>query len=105
MGQNLQEKIEDLQFQTKRMEGHSLIGNIGNRVYGIFGLYISTLATYHIPWLAPISVPFSIEMIGDIATGKHHFISSRLLKMHPKYELERLMTKSYTSTKYRDKKK
>jgi len=87
----LDEQIEDLQYQIRKIDGHTLLGNIGNRVYGLLGLGLSSVATYHCPYLAPITIPFSVEMIGDIVTGKHHFISYRLLKIHPKYELEKLL--------------
>ena len=95
MVENLQERIEDLEYQIRKIDGHNLLGNIGNRIYGLCGLTISALAAYHMPWSVPLSVPLAIEMIGDISTGKHHFISYRLFRLHPKYELERLLTQSH----------
>jgi len=91
MEQDLENKIEDLRYQIKKIDGHIPLTNIGNRIYGLCGLTGSAIATYYVPWLAPISIPFALEMIGDIATGKHHFISYRLLKAHPKYKLEKLL--------------
>ncbi len=87
----LDEQIEDLQYQIRKIDGHTIMYNVGNRIYGLLGLGLSTVATYHCPYLAPIIIPFSVEMIGDIVTGKHHFISYRLFKIHPKYELEKLL--------------
>ncbi len=95
--QSLQERIEDLKYQIGKIDGHTLLGNIGNRVYSILGLTLCAMGTYgasgtRLASVLPIiTMPFAIEMLGDIATGKHHFISYRLLKIHPKYELESIM--------------
>ncbi len=87
-----EEDIKDLQYQIRKIDGQTRGYRIGCRLYGIMGLTISIPATYYFPYLAPITIPFSIEMIGDIITGKHHFISYRLFKAHPKYKLEKLLT-------------
>jgi hypothetical protein len=97
----IDEQIADLEFAMKKIDGHTLFDNIGNRVYGACGLFLVGLPVYFsppsaMPLLLPIAVPFAIEMIGDIATGKHHFISYRLLKIHPKYELEKLRDEQET---------
>ena len=90
MEEPLQERIEDLKYQIRKIDGHTLVANIGNRVYGAIGLTLSAVSTYYTPWVAPISIPLAIEMMGDVATGKHHFISYRLFRIHPRYELEEL---------------
>ncbi len=100
----LEEDVEDLEYVMKKIDGHTLFDNIGNRIYGVLGLTIVGLPVYFsppdaLPFLLPIAIPFAVEMIGDIATGKHHFISYRLLKIHPKYELERLMPQEANKTK------
>lgn len=84
-------QIANLEYQISKIDGHTLFYNIGNRVYGLLGLAMAAAGTSASPGMLPISIPFAAEMVGDIITGKHHFISYRLLKIHPKYELERIL--------------
>ena len=88
---DLDERITILQNQMKNIDGTTLLSNVGNRVYGLIGLGLFSLSTYYIHDLAPLTIPLSVEMIGDIVTGKHHFISYRLFKIHPKYSLDKLI--------------
>lgn len=97
--ETLQEKVEDLEYQISKIDGKTLGCNIGNRIYGLLGLTLAAFGTYAAHKIgnnaveigsACLMIPFSVEMLGDVVTGKHHFISYRLFKAHPKYELERL---------------
>jgi len=103
MKETLREKIEDLKYQIKKIDGHTWGYNIGNRIYGLLGLTLCAIGTHGASGtpaeslLPAITIPLAIEMIGDIATGKHHFISYRLFRVHPKYELEKLLKQSQSN--------
>ncbi len=89
---SLDEKIEDLNYQIKKIDGHTLAGNIGNRLYGLghigfqlFLYYASNKSPFALLYL-----PLTIDSIADVFTGKHHTLIFKLTKVHPKYELEKL---------------
>jgi|SRR3989344_4854058 len=96
MQEDLERKINDLKYQVEKIDGHTPHWNISNRVYGLCGLVITAMGFYATKFQEPLIdvllIPFTIEMVGDIFTGKHHFISYRLLRVHPKYELDRLQS-------------
>ena len=89
----IEEEIEDLQYQINKIDGKSLGWNIGNRVYGAIGVALPIFVYYATgknPW-ALIGLPLVIDGVGDLFTGKHHFLSYRLFKTHPKYKLEKIL--------------
>ena len=95
---NRQEKIEDLEYQIKKIDGHTLACNIGNRVHGILGIGLGLISAYvgtkcHFPLdVVPylIGAGFVIDGVGSLATGKLHYVLFRATRTHPKYELKRL---------------
>ena len=94
----IDEQIEDLQYQIKRIDGHTKTGNVCNRTHGLFGIGVGTMFYYigselNFPInIAPylIETGFIMDGIGSLATGKLHYVLFRAIKVHPKYELERL---------------
>jgi len=88
---NIDDNIKDIQYQIEKIEGKTIVHNIGNRIYGLGHLVLSVMGTYISPLTLPITIPLAIEGAADLTTGKHHFISYRLFKIHPKYELEKLL--------------
>jgi len=92
--EKLKKEIKNLEWSNYKIEGISILHNIGNRIYGILGLIIAAIGIYSNTWLMLIFIPFSIEMIADIITGKHHFISYRLFKIHPKYKLNKIKSEN-----------
>lgn len=91
----LDEQIENLQYQVAKIDGKKWKYNIGNRVYGLGHTTLGAFLAWKVPIVGPIigSLLF-IDGIGDLITGKHHYIIYRVLKIHPKYELEKLTKNS-----------
>lgn len=90
----IEEEIKSLKYQVNKIDGKSLFENIGNRIYGAIEIALPVFfyyATGKNPWTL-IGLPLVIDGIGDLATGKHHFLSYRLLKIHPKYKLEKMLS-------------
>jgi hypothetical protein len=90
----IKEEIEDLQYQIDKIDGKSALHNIGNRIYGAIGIGLPIFLYYAFGKnpLAFIATPLVIDGIGDLVTGKHHFLSYRLFKAHPKYKLEKILS-------------
>lgn len=86
-------EIENLQDQINRIEGQELLYNIGNRVYGLgkigFQVALAHFTDYN-PW-SLLYLPLALDGLADLATGKHHTLMFRLLRIHPKYKLERIV--------------
>ena len=86
-------EIENLQDQVNRIEGQELLYNIGNRISGL-GKVGLQVAFYYLtdknPW-SLLYLPLAIDGLADLTTGKHHTIMFRLLRIHPKYKLEKLL--------------
>ncbi len=91
----IDKEIENLQYQIHKMEGRSLGGNIGNRLYGL-GKVGMQLFLYYITDQNPLSflyLPLAVDGAADLLTGKHHTLMFRILRAHPKYKLEKLLVK------------
>lgn len=89
----IDKEIEDLRYQTHKIEGKSLRWNITNRLYGLgkVGMcFLLYYATDQNPW-SLLTLPIAIDGAADLATGKHHTLLFRLLRAHPKYKLEKLV--------------
>ncbi len=89
-------EIENLQYQNDKIEGKSLGYNLENRVYGLGKIWIQILL-YHTtdqnPW-SMLYLPLAIDGAADLVTGRHHTLMFRLLRIHPKYKLEKLLEKN-----------
>lgn len=87
----IREEIEDHKSTIPMIEGQTLLYNIGSRVYGAIGialplfLYSQTKSP-----LCFIGIPLVIDGVGDLITGKHHYPSYRLFKIHPRDEIAKL---------------
>jgi len=68
-----------------RWEGQDLRYNLGNRVTGLGKLILGTVALSADNTLADVSYLFIVDGFGDLVSGKHHYISSRIFRFHPKY--------------------
>ena len=94
----IEEQIEDLQYQIKRIDGHTQIRNISNRFHGALEIGLGVLWAYvgakcNFPInIAPyaIGLGFAIDGAGTLLTGKLHYVLFRVTKVHPKYKLENL---------------
>ena len=94
----IEKQIEDLQYQIKRIDGHTRLGNIGNRFHGALEIGLSAMCAYVgtkcnfpinlIPYT--IGLEFVIDGVGALLTGKLHYVLFRVTKVHPKYKLEKL---------------
>ena len=95
----IDERIENLRKQIRRVDGHTKLENIGNRIHGSAGIGLGAI-TYYFGlkyFNYPVDTAFYImgtlvviEGIGELATGKLHYLSLRVTKLHPRYELESL---------------
>ena len=97
----IKEQVEDLQYQIKRVDGHTRIMSIGNRFHGaleiglgVLWAYVGTKCNFPIN-IAPyaISLGFAIDGVGTSLTGKLHYAWFKVTKSHPKYKLEDLTKK------------
>lgn len=89
-----EEKVEDLKYQIDKIDGKSLVWNIGNRIYGLGKMGLQVLV-YYISDKNPLSLlylPIAIDGAADFVTGKHHTLIFRLLRAHPKYKLEKILS-------------
>lgn len=94
----IEKQIEDLQYQIKRIDGHTRIRNISNRFHGALEIglgalwaYVGTKFDFPISVLPyAIGLGFTIDGIGTLLTGKLHYVLFRATKTHPKYKLENL---------------
>ncbi len=94
----IEEQIQDLQYQIKRIDGHTRLGNIENRFHGALeitlgaiGAYAGTKCNFPINFVPyAISLGFIVDGIGALLTGKLHYVLFRIIKVHPKYKLEKL---------------
>jgi len=69
-----------------RWEGQDLGDNLGNRVAGLTKLLLGTVALSADSTLADVfGYLFMVDGFGDLVSGKHHYISSRIFRFHPKY--------------------
>lgn len=94
----LDEQIKELQNQIEKVDGQKWKYSIGNRLYGAGHMAVGIFFAWELPIIGPIigSILF-IDGIGDLLTGKHHYLMYRVLKIHPKYELEKLRNNSATN--------
>lgn len=87
----LDEQIENLQYQIEKIDGKKWKYNTINRIYGLGHIALGAFCAWKIPITGPIAGSLLIiDGVGDLITGKHHYIMYRILKIHPKYELEKL---------------
>ena len=91
----LDEQIENLQYQVEKIDGKKWKYNLGNRAQGLGHTTIGAFFALKVPIAGPIigSILF-IDGIGDLIIGKHHYLIYRILKIHPKYKLEKLTKNS-----------
>ena len=82
-----QQRIEDLENIIPKIDGQTLFDNLGNRAYGLGIALLGSYLTYKEPLAGIIGAPLIIEGVGDLVSGKHHYISFRLFKAHPKDEI------------------
>ena len=69
-----------------KWEGQDLGDNLGNRVAGLAKLVLGTVALSADSTLADVfGYLFIVDGFGDLVSGKHHYISSRVFRFHPKY--------------------
>ncbi len=69
-----------------RWEGQDLRDNLGNRASGLAKLVLGTVALSADNTLADVfGYLFVVEGFSDLVSGKHHYISSRVFRFHPKY--------------------
>ena len=90
MTKDIEERIEDLKSIIPKIDGHTKKDRILNRLYGLGHIGLGSFFTYQMPYLSPLSVPLIIDGVGDLITGKHHYIVYRLFKAHPDYEINKL---------------
>jgi hypothetical protein len=98
----IDEQIEDLQYQIRRIDGHSRMINIGNRIHGLLEIGIGAMWYWlgfkmHQSLDVPLDIPayiigtgFLLDGVGSAATGKLHYVLYRVLKVHPQYKLQQL---------------
>jgi len=97
----IEEEIEDLQYQIGKIDGKSLFGNIGNRIYGLGKIGVQVFL-YYLSDKNPLSLlylPLAIDGAADFVTGKHHTLMFRLLRVHPKYKLEKILSEQERSVR------
>ncbi|MCA9488172.1 MAG: hypothetical protein KC516_04395 [Nanoarchaeota archaeon] len=84
--------IKDLEWINFKTEGKRLKYDLGNRLYGALGIALSTIFYFgsNKDPLTYIMAPLAIEGLSDLIQGKHHSLAYRLLKLHPKYKLEKI---------------
>ena len=97
----IEEEIEDLRYQINKIDGKSLDWNIGSRIGGLVKIGLQFLF-YYASDKNPLSLlylPVAIDGAADLLTGKHHTLMFRLLRVHPKYELEKLLSEQEKSAR------
>lgn len=89
--EQMQSEIEDHQSVLPKVDGQTWFYRLGNRVYGAMGITLPLFFYYATDnLLCAIGIPLVIDGVGDVITGKHHCLSYKLLKAHPRNEIERL---------------
>ena len=86
----IMEKIEYFEGIKPRWEGKIFRYNLGNRLVGGLMAGLSGLCLITVPLTAPISIPLMIDGLGDVFSGQHHYVASRVFKALPSYELKKL---------------
>ncbi len=90
MSQNTEKKIKDLESIIPKVDGHTRKHRIMNRLYGLSNVALGGLLIYQVPYSTPLSLCFVVEGVGDLITGKHHYLSYRALNIHPQDEINQL---------------
>lgn len=97
--EEIQEEIEWQEETLQSIEGQTIFYNIRNRIYGAMGLILSGIVFYGSQnmdsGLGKYGVvltagTLAMECLGDLLTGKHHFVSYRFLGITPKQEINKL---------------
>ena len=76
----LDEEIENLQYQINKIDGLDWKWNLSNRVFGLGHVALGTFFLYQMPYSAPVSIPYILDGVGDLLTGKHHFGSESAME-------------------------
>jgi len=91
---NREEEIAYNQHILPKIEGHTLLGNVTNRLYALGHIAFGALGFYTSPFLLGLSsAALIVDGLGDLLTGEHHYIIYRALKIHPRQKLEKLLSK------------
>ncbi|MBU4086749.1 MAG: hypothetical protein KKB21_04200 [Nanoarchaeota archaeon] len=90
----IEEQIDDLHYQIHKIDGKSLGWNIGNRITGLAKIGLQLLFYYASDKnpLTLVYLPVAIDGAADLITGMHHTLMFRILRVHPKYKLAKILS-------------